>query len=75
MKRPHLFVYGYGMGGVWGVMMANDADEIVTRYKFLQVVSERPSWMSDDMYQDFLHRRFDIDAEPTGWLLSAVNEQ
>jgi hypothetical protein len=55
----------YGTGGVWAYVTARSADEIVSRFPELQIVYERPEWMSDEDEQglDVL----DVDA-PTGLL-------
>jgi hypothetical protein len=65
MKSRHLVVYDYGTGRVWAYVTARSADEIVSRFPELQVVHERPEWMSDEDEQglDVL----DVDA-PTGLL-------
>lgn len=75
MKKNFLIVYNYGTGGAWGVMLANRKDDISDKYPFLQVIDEPPSWMTADMYNDFLHRAFDIDSTPSGWLADAISEQ
>jgi hypothetical protein len=65
MKSPYLVVYDYGMGGIRAYVSARSANEIIARFPELQVVRERPGWMSDDDARrlDLL----DIDA-PTGLL-------
>ena len=65
MKSRYLVVYDYGMGGVWAYVMARSADEIVSRFPELQLVHERPGWMSpdDELGLDVL----DVDS-PTGLL-------
>ena len=65
MKSRHLVVYDYGAGGAWAYVTARSADEIVSRFPELQIVFERPEWMSDEDEQglDVL----DVDA-PTGLL-------
>ena len=66
MRRSrYLVVYDYGAGGVWAYVVARSADEIVSRFPELQIVHERPKWMSDhdERRLDLL----DLDA-PTGLL-------
>jgi hypothetical protein len=63
VKSPYLVVYDYGTGGIWAYVTAGSGDEIVARFPELQIVHERPHWMSDDdaRHLDVL----DVDA-PTG---------
>lgn len=75
MKRDFLAVYDYDAGGIWVLIAAREAGEIERRYPFLTVVEKRPAWMTDANFAA-IHRelRFDIDQEPTGWLLGADKE-
>lgn len=75
-KEPYLVVYDYGMGGVWAVVYANNKKQIIDKYPMLDVVDERPSWMTEDLYEKTrANRSFDADDAPCGWLLTVVNEQ
>ena len=75
-KEPYLVVYDYGSGGVWAVIFASEKAQIAARYPLLQVVENRPAWMTEEEYQKILATlAFDIDAAPHGWLLSVVAEQ
>jgi hypothetical protein len=67
-------VYDYGAGGVWAVIAARSQEEITQKYPFLKVQMTRPDWMTDDYYNKFQARAFDIDEPPTGWLLTAQSE-
>jgi hypothetical protein len=71
-KRLYLVAYDYGMGGLWGVMLARSAEEITAVYPELTIVRDRPRWMSDDHYASICdHERHDIDGAPWG-MLNAV---
>lgn len=75
-KQPHLVVYDYGSGGVWAVILSSDKGQIAAKYPLLQVVDQRPAWMTEDEYRKILATlAFDVDAEPHGWLLSVIAEQ
>jgi hypothetical protein len=67
-----LVVYDYGSGGLWGVMRANSAEEILAKYPELSVTSERPTWLTDVIMEEIRGAEsHDIDDEPSG-LLEAV---
>ena len=68
MKKSFLVVYEYGMGGVWALIMARYKGEILEKYPDLTIVDERPSWMSDDHFENVIRKTYDIDDEPEGWL-------
>ena len=75
-KKPHLAVYDYGTGGIWVIMDARTGDEITKKYPELTVVGTRRAWMTDDQYGRVLENRsFDVDDEPSGWLLTLVEER
>jgi len=66
MKQEYLAVHDYGTGGVWVVITAQTPQEIVNKYPFLQVVTTRPTWMTDEGYAETKRRMsFDIDNPPT----------
>jgi hypothetical protein len=76
MKADFLAVYHYGMGGVWVIMRAQTEQEISAKYPELMVVNERPAWMTDDLYAKIAEKLlFDIEQEPSGWLLELVHER
>ena len=73
-KQEFLVCYDYGMGGLWGLFVARNADEITRVYPELTVVTERPKWMTEEKYQDLRERELhDIDGAPWG-ILNAVLE-
>jgi hypothetical protein len=69
MKKSFLAIYDYETGGIWLVINARSPEEITRKYPELQVVDVRPSWMTQEAYDDLESRMtFDIDDEPSGWL-------
>lgn len=73
MKQRYLIVHDYGMGGIWGYMYANSADEIERRYPELKVVHDAPDWLQGSYRTQIEKRTFDIDDTPTGLLLDIIN--
>ena len=73
-KANFLIAYDYGMGGLWGVIQARSAAEILAKYPEVSVLEVRPNWVTDDhvLAWSSPDRIMDIDAEPTSWLLKAV---
>jgi len=68
-KRPFLVAYDYGMGGLWGIVLARSEDEIKGKYPELGIAEERPSWMSDDDFERIKEvETHDIDGAPWGIL-------
>ena len=73
-KRRFLVAYDYGMGGLWGVMLARSEEEILARYPELGIASERPAWMTEARYEQLCKEELhDIDDAPWG-ILNAVLE-
>ncbi|MDQ4504320.1 hypothetical protein [Sinomonas sp. ASV322] len=71
-KKSFLVAYDYGMGGLWGIIFARSAEEILALYPELQIATERPPWMTDERYARLEHEEFhDIDGAPWG-ILNAV---
>jgi hypothetical protein len=68
-KQRFLFIYDYGTGGVWGLVAAENATQVVATYPELTLVSERPAWMDDVLFAQIESTMsFDVSA-PSGWLL------
>jgi hypothetical protein len=75
-KQDFLIVYDYGSGGLWGVMRARSAEEILARYPELSVESERPDWMTDALMADIKRvETHDIDDEPQGLLKALLADR
>jgi hypothetical protein len=69
-KKIFLTAYDYGMGAIWLVFSAHDANQIIDKYPLFKIISPRPIWMNDSEYVNILDNWFfDIDDEPSGWLL------
>ena len=66
-KKEFLILYDYGSGGLWGVMRAYSAEEILARYPELTVARKRPAWMTDAVFEDINRSEsHDFDDEPHG---------
>jgi hypothetical protein len=75
-KKLFLTAYDYGMGAIWLVMSAHAAKQITDKYPLFKVISPRPNWMCDAEYLNILENWFfDIDDEPSGWLLGFNNDK
>jgi hypothetical protein len=74
LKRKFLASYDYGQGGRWALVLATSADEIKVRFPELDVVAERPKWITDDYYRLLERRVYDID-KPTGLLADILSER
>jgi hypothetical protein len=73
-KKEFLVVYDYGTGDLWATMNARAKDEITQRYPMLRVQDARPAWMTDDLYEKIISTStFDIDHEPSSWLLTLTD--
>jgi len=75
-KRTFLAVYDYGMGGVWVLFDAGSPGEIESLYPELKVVHDRPAWLDDEGWRQIdRDAHFDIDDEPSGWLVALIAER
>ena len=74
-KRPYLVLYDYGIGGLWGVMLARSEKEIARMYPELAVVHDRPRWMSADLYARICEQEYDIDGAPWGMLNAVLSDR
>jgi hypothetical protein len=50
----YLACYDYGMGGLWFLFTAENANQVREKYPFLVVFDQVPDWMTDE---DLLHIR------------------
>jgi hypothetical protein len=69
---PFLVVYDYGSGGLWGVLMAPSKAAIEERYPELDIVNERPRWMSQERYESVMEEPLWLDDEPPQGLLAVL---
>jgi hypothetical protein len=68
--------YDYGMGGLWGFVDAPSEEEIKKIYPELKIAHERPSWMTDSIYEKIRARGlYDIYGPPVGILKAVVGER
>jgi len=75
-RRPFLVCYDYGMGGVWGFVIAESPDEIAQRYPELVTVNRRPEWLDQDrLWEIWDQNKIDIDDEPAGWFAALLAER
>ena len=70
MKKPYLVVYDYRIAGLWAVIHARSEAEISAKYPELEILHDRPKWMTDERYNRIAEvHSYDIDEEPRhGWL-------
>lgn len=72
VKTRYLAVHDYGMGGIWGYVLASNPEEITERYPEVKVVEEYPSWMTDELREGLERRVEDIDGPRRLGLLGIV---
>jgi hypothetical protein len=50
LLRPgeHLVCYDYGMGGLWGVLIAASEGAIRATYPELEIATSLPKWMDEN---------------------------
>jgi len=72
MNECYLVVYDYGMGGIWARVSAPSEAELAERFPELEVVHERPGWMTDHAYGRL--EELDLDS-PTGLLANILAER
>ena len=78
---PLLACYDYGQGSIWLLIDAHTEEAARTAYPYLTYFTPHPPWMGAEEAAslrrdlDAKNFRWSIDAEPTGWLLSAAEEQ
>lgn len=72
-KQLYIAVYDYGMGGVWVAFKARAPKDIEEKYPEFEVMSTRPEWMDDEMFEGIIAAGVsDIDEPPTGALAEHV---
>jgi hypothetical protein len=64
MKTEHLVLHDYGTGGAWAYLLADSAEQIRERFPQLQLVTDRPNWLTDE-HDQILHERMTIDIDDT----------
>jgi hypothetical protein len=75
-KQEFLVSYDYGMGGLWGIVRAERAEQITERYPELEIMERPPEWLDEDrlarMKRDECH---DIEDPPAGLLQTVVADR
>jgi hypothetical protein len=75
-EHEYLVCYDYGMGGLWGVIIASSREVILAKYPELDVADERPRWMDDETHEKFRSEPLWLDDEiPTGLLRALVADR
>lgn len=74
LLRPGEFLvaYDYGMGGLWGIVIASSASDILARYPEVAIAESLPSWMSEDDLQRKRAEPLWLDDAPPQGLLGVV---
>lgn len=74
LLRPgeFLVVYDYGMGGLWGVLIAPSLGAIAAKFPELSVASALPPWMTTADLERTREEPLGLDDEPPQGLLKAL---
>jgi hypothetical protein len=74
LLRPGEFLvaFDYGMGGLWGVLIAPSVDAIADRYPELSVADAMPPWMTTADLERHREAPLWLDDEPPQGLLKAL---
>lgn len=67
-----LVCYDYGMGGLWGVLIAPSAAAITDKFPELFIADAIPSWMTTADLEQHRQAPLWLDDEPPQGLLKAV---
>lgn len=62
MKKTFIGVYDYDTGGLWFPFLANNVEEISTRFPEIQPFVSPPKWM-DQWTLDFILKKTIIDID------------
>lgn len=68
----HLVCYDYGMGGLWGVLIAPSEDAIRATYPELLIATSLPKWMDESVLAEKREAPLWLDDEPPEGLLHAL---
>lgn len=72
VDREFFVAYDYGMGGLWGVLMASSREAILGKYPELGIVDERPLWLDDENLARMRSEPLWLDDDPPQGLLKAL---
>lgn len=70
--KDFLVVYDYGMGGLWGILIAPSKAAISAKYPELGIVDQPPAWMDDADLAKFRSEPLWLDDDPPQGLLRAL---
>jgi len=70
--EPFLVCYDYGMGGLWGVLMAPSLAAIRVKYPELDIANGPPTWMTPERFVALSEEPLWLDDEPPQGLLRAL---
>jgi hypothetical protein len=70
--KPFLVAYDYGMGGLWGVLLAPSKEAIQAKYPELGIADEPPEWMSPERFDSLRAEPLWLDDEPPQGLLGVL---
>jgi hypothetical protein len=62
MRTEFLVLYDYRTGGAWAYLLADSEDQIRERFPNLQIVAQRPDWLTEDEDRR-LRERMTIDID------------
>jgi hypothetical protein len=56
--------YDYGNGGLWAVVMAPSREAILAKYPEVDVVDDRPKWLTAERYEAMRSSALWLDDDP-----------
>ena len=74
-KKLFLVGFDHMKAGYWGVISARSEAEIKARWPELTIVHNRPHWMTEEVYGNYVERAYDIDDPPLGILNIIINNR
>lgn len=64
LDAEFLVAYDYGNGGLWAVVLAPSREAIVAKYPEVNVVDERPKWLTAERYEAMRASPLWLDDDP-----------
>jgi hypothetical protein len=79
MARSEFWVvYDYGMGGAWGLARAASSEEVTRAFPELEVVDERPEWMTEEAEKEVRRNSSFVVSDPQTypkWVQTLIDER
>jgi hypothetical protein len=72
VEQEFLVAYDYGMGGLWGVLIAPSRAAILAKYPELGIADGPPGWMDDARLAELRSAPLWLDDDPPQGLLRAL---